>query len=227
MKNIRLKKELIFMPILILPILYIVYIWPLLPDQIAIHFNLHGEANGWGSRASIILAPLMNIGIYLLILFLPLIDPKRMNTEEVNSIFYKIRLGIVTFMSVMSVVAAQAAIHGAMDKGLSHYIPVAVFLLFTFVGNLMINIKPNWFIGIRTPWTLSSDSVWRQTHQVFGKLWFYGGLLCAGLCFFLPDHWVVILILIFALGSTVSAFAYSFWLFRKEKSRTIDHKSEV
>ena len=88
----------------------------------------------------------------------------------------------------------------------------------------MINIKPNWFIGIRTPWTLSSDNVWRRTHQLFGRVWFYGGLLCAAISFFAPEEWTVALILIFALGSAIAAFGYSFWLYKKEKAVAIDNK---
>ena len=224
MKNINFKRELIFLPMLLAPIIYIIYVWPLLPDQIAIHFDLHGTPNGWGSRWTIFIMPVLTIGIYGLILFLPQIDPKRMNNPEFSSLFYKIRLTVVLFMSVMAVFATQAAIDGSMSTGLSHYIPVGVFLLLALLGNFMINIKPNWFIGIRTPWTLSSDNVWRRTHQLFGRVWFYGGLLCAAISFFAPEEWTVALILIFALGSAIAAFGYSFWLYKKEKAVAIDNK---
>ena len=217
MEKINLKKESIIWPLLILPIVYIIYVWGQLPDRIPIHFDLQGEANGWGSKYTIFLLPLMNIGIYLLFLFLPSVDPKRKDDTEFNSMFYKIRLVLILFLTGMCILATQAAIKGYMNKEVSHYIPQVVFLLFALLGNWMINIKPNWFIGVRTPWTLSSDTVWRKTHQVMGRMWFYGGLICTILAFVITDKWLVGEILVFAIGSSLFAIIYSFVLYKQEQ----------
>ena len=220
MKNINFKKELIFWPLLILPFAYIIYIWGQLPDQIAIHFNLQGEANGWGGKWSLLGPPVINIIVYLVTLFMPVLDPKRMNKEDFNPMFYKIRLLVIFFVCITSFIGPQGAIHGKMSQSIPHLIPVSVFLLLAILGNFMINIKPNWFIGVRTPWTLSSDYVWRRTHQIMGKTWFYGGLLCASLTFVVPDKWTEALILVFALGTTLFAFAYSFFLYKQEQTKS-------
>jgi uncharacterized membrane protein len=217
MEQINYKRELIFLPLLILPLIYIADVWGQLPDRIAIHFGFDGHANGWSGKWGIFILPTANIGTYLLILFLPQIDPKRMNNENFNSMFYKIRLAIVFFLCFICFLATDAAVKGSMNKGISNWIPVGVFLFLSLMGNFMINIKPNWFIGVRTPWTLSSDSVWRKTHQVVGRLWFYGGLLCAILAYFSPSHWTVRLIMIFVIGTVVFSFVYSYWLFKKEQ----------
>jgi hypothetical protein len=193
------------------------------PDRVAIHFDLHGTANGWGGKWSVFILPVTNIATYLLILFLPLIDPKRMNNDDFTSMFYKIRLVLVFFFCLFSMFIAYIAVHGSTDHTASRWIPIATFLLLSILGNFMINIKPNWFIGIRTPWTLSSDTVWRRTHQVFGRLWFYGGLACAALSFYASDVWTARFITAFVLGSAVFAFAYSFWLYKKEKAQPIDN----
>jgi uncharacterized membrane protein len=95
--------------------------------------------------------------------------------------------------------------------------------LMTAIGNFMINLKPNWFIGVRTPWTLSSDHVWKQTHLVLGRLWFYGGLICILLAFTVPDTWLPIVILTYSLGSAIFAVAYSFILFKKEQNEKTSH----
>ena len=220
MEKLNNKRELIFFPLLTIPFIYIGYVWTELPDRIAIHFNLHGIANGWSGKWGIFIIPCVNIAIYLLILFLPLIDPKRMNADNFTAMFYKIRILIVTFMFFMSLLAIDSAVKGSMSESISHWIPVGVFLFLSVFGNFMINIKPNWFIGIRTPWTLSSDTVWRRTHQVMGRTWFYGGLLCAALSCLTPDHWTERLIIAFAAGTALFAFVYSFWLYKKEKTGT-------
>ena len=139
-----------------------------------------------------------------------------MNDEASASVFFKVRMALVVFMSFISILITYATVRGDMQHGLSRFLFVGIFLLFAMLGNLMINIKPNWFIGIRTPWTLSSDTVWRKTHQITGKIWFYGGLLFAVLSFFLRDEWSGALMFVFAFGSAIFAFAYSFWLFKKE-----------
>lgn len=220
MEQINYKRELIFLPMLILPLMYIAYIWGQLPDRIAIHFGFDGTPNGWGSKWMIFILPGSNIAAYLLILFLPLIDPKRMGKDDFTAMFYKIRLSLVFFLCFICFLATDGAVKGSMSKGVSSWIPVGVFLFLSLMGNFMINIKPNWFIGIRTPWTLSNDNVWRKTHQVVSRLWFFGGLLCAVLSVIIPHEWIQALILTFAFGSAIFAFAYSFWLFKKENGGT-------
>ena len=216
MEQINYRKEIILWAIMLVPLLYIGYVWRSLPDTIPIHFDIHGEANGWGSKWTIFLLPAISLGTYLLLLFVRNIDPKRMKDEASASVFFKVRIVLVVFMSFLGVLITYATVKGDMQHGLSRFLFAGIFLLFAMLGNLMINIKPNWFIGVRTPWTLSSDTVWRKTHQVIGQMWFYGGLTGAVLSFFLRDEWSGSLMFVFAIGSAIFAFAYSFWLFKKE-----------
>lgn len=216
MEKFNYLKETPLWILLIAPFIYVAYVWNALPDSIPIHFDIKGEANGWGSKHTIFGLPAINAGIYLLLLYIRKIDPKRMNDELSASIFYKLRVVLTIFITLLCIATTYATVQGDMKHGLTKFIIVAVFLMLSFIGNLMINIKPNWFIGIRTPWTLSNDNVWRKTHQVVGRLWFFGGIICAALSMLLPDNLIVSLILTFALGSTGFAFGYSYWLFKKE-----------
>jgi uncharacterized membrane protein len=222
MKGINFTRELVFLPVMILPMVYIVYMWPQLPERVPIHFDLHGTANGWGSRWTVWLEPGITVLIYLVTLFLPLIDPKRINHPDFSSLFFKIRLVVIGFLSAMAIFSTQAAVNGSMDQHLSRYFPVLLFGFFALLGNFMPNLKPNWFIGVRTPWTLSSDSVWKQTHQIMGRLWFYGGLLSVILCILIPAQWALIWLMIFVGATSIFAFAYSFVLYRREKAATAD-----
>lgn len=216
MEKIDYRKEIPLWAIMLIPLIYIGYIWGRLPDSVPIHFDIHGEANDWGSKWMMLLLPAINLGTYLLLLFVRSIDPKRMKDEAQSGVFYKIRMVMVLFMSFIGILITYATVKGNMEHGLSRFLFVGIFLLFAVLGNFMINIKPNWFIGVRTPWTLSSDNVWRKTHQVTGKMWFYGGLISAVLSFFMKDEWSGALMIVFAIGSAVFAFGYSFWLFKNE-----------
>ena len=219
MKNINYKTELILWLMLVAPIIYGIYVWGQLPDHIAIHFDLKGTPNGWGGRWAIFLTPVISIFTYALLLFLPQVDPKRTEDYEYTSMFSKIRVAVVIFLSAISVFITYNAISPFSELGIGRLMPVVAFLFISVFGNFMINIKPNWFIGIRTPWTLSSDTVWRRTHQVVGRLWFYGGLVCAILCFCPANKWTSALILAFLIGSVVFAFVYSFLLYKQEQKR--------
>ena len=216
MEKLNLKRELIFWLLLLAPCIYILTVWNILPERVAIHFGMDGQPNGWGGKGSTFIIPLVNLFTYLLLLGIPYIDPKKMNYEFFISNFYKIRLLLAVFMTAISLLIVQIAITGNSTL-IGHWLPASVFLLLAFLGNFMINIKPNWFVGIRTPWTLSSDIVWKKTHQVGGRIFFYGGLLCFALSFFIKAEWTTALILVFALGSALFSAGYSFWLFKQQE----------
>ena len=154
MEKIDYRKEIPLWAIMLIPLVYIGYIWGSLPDSVPIHFDIHGEANDWGSKWTILLLPAINLGTYLLLLFVRSIDPKRMKDEAQSSVFYKIRMVMVLFMSFIGIVITYATVKGNMEHGLSRFLFAGIFLLFAVLGNFMINIKPNCFIGVRTPLSL-------------------------------------------------------------------------
>jgi uncharacterized membrane protein len=217
MEKINLKKEIIFWVLIVLPVLYVLYVWNQLPAQVPIHFNIHGEPNGWTGKPGIFILPGVNLFIYLLLLFLPEIDPKKMSYEFFRSNLHKIRLLLTAFLSVITFLATNAAVTGHIG----HLVSALLLLLFTLLGNFMINLKPNWFIGIRTPWTLSSDTVWKKTHLVFGRIWFYGGAVGFILVLLVPGKLANHLAFGFIIVSAVAAFIYSFWLFKQEEKKGV------
>jgi len=154
--------------------------------------------------------------VYLITLFLPLIDPKKMNYEFFQGNFYKIRLVLVLFLSAIDIIVVYAGATGKSPGSPGLMLSLS-FLLLALLGNFMINIKPNWFVGIRTPWTLSSDSVWKKTHLVGGRLFFYGGLLCFILSIVFGTGWFQYLLLSYILGSALFLYGYSYWLYKREQ----------
>jgi immunity protein, SdpI family len=216
MKKFNYKREIIFWVIIIIPAIYLAYVWNALPERVPIHFDAKGEPNGWGSRASEFILIGINVLTYLFLLFFKKIDPKNPGESYFTSNFYKFRIALIFFLSAISVMVIHAGLPG---NGLfnGQWMMALLFLFFAVLGNFMINLKPSWFIGIRTPWTLSNDVVWRKTHQLGGRVWFYGGLLCAALTFLLSGALLEALLLTFVLGSAVFFFVYSFWLFKQEQ----------
>ncbi len=208
-----IKKEWLYWIILISPFIYLAFEWNDLPDRMPIHWNAHGEANGFGSKVfGGLFMPLLNIGLYALFLALPKIDPKKRNYESFGKTYRILRLGLCLFFAVIYIIIIQITLgnHFINEK----WIAILVCALIAFLGNYLRTVRPNWFVGIRTPWTLASPEVWKRTHEAGGRLLFYAGLLGIILeCILSADYsWIPVALVI---ATALFSVAYSFVLFKK------------
>jgi uncharacterized membrane protein len=156
--------------------------WPHLPAQIPTHWNLQGEVDGHGNKfVGLLLLPLTVLGLYCLMMVLPLFDPGRANYRNFAKTYNVLRLGFVAFMAVFYGATVAAAFGRPIDMTLVAFLGTAI--LFCVIGNLMGKIRPNWFVGVRTPWTLSSKLSWDKTHRLAGWLFLLMGGLFAVVAF--------------------------------------------
>lgn len=171
----------------LLPAVYLLYIFPGLPDTLPVHFGLNGTPDRYGSKTEFLAAPLILMGmsvlVYLLMKFLPAIDPKKY-VKYGEPVFQKIGVGIVVLMAAISIGIMIAATTGVFKA--DRFVLPGVGLFFAFMGNLMHSIKPNYFAGLRTPWTLEDNDTWRATHRLAGKMWFVGGIILTAITLLLP-----------------------------------------
>jgi uncharacterized membrane protein len=184
--NITLKKELPIVGFVLIPFIYLAYLWNSLPEKVPIHWNYKGEIDNWGTKYALIgILFLLPVLTYVLMLVIPKIDPKK-RVELMGGKYYQIKFVLVVFMSVL----ALFIIHSSNSQTLSS--PSIVFvllgLLFMALGNYFKVIKQNYFLGIKTPWTLESEEVWKLTHILAGKLWIVGGLLIVIFSLVLPEN---------------------------------------
>ncbi len=207
-----MKKNLLFWQLLTLavvaaPGLYQLYAGPALPASIPTHFGLDGRANGYTARGHLwLLTVALPVGAALLLAVLPRLDAGNAN-------FQKLRLALVGLLSGLACLCIYAALHpGALPgRGLA----VLLGLFFALLGNYLTTVQPNYFVGIRTPWTLESPAVWARTHRVGGIVFCVGGLLLAALAAVLPLAWVRPALLAMVLGTVAFAYAYSYVIFRR------------
>lgn len=170
----KLKKEIPILIIIIIPLIYLAYIWNTLPEIVPTHWNIKGVADNWENRSSLILKTFFLSGLtYLIFSLIPLIDPKK-KIKEMGNKYDNLKFVIVFFMSAIAVVKLYDIKNPSLASGT--FVLIAIGILFIIHGNYMKTIKANYFIGIRTPWTLENESVWKKTHVLAGKLWFLGGL---------------------------------------------------
>lgn len=190
-------------------------LWNQLPDQIASHWNIQDQVDGylpkfWG----VFMLPLIALGIFVLFLVVPAIDPLKVNIAQFREVFNLFIVLIVGFMLYLYGLTLAWSL-GYDTFKMSNALLPAIGLLFIFIGFMMRQAKRNFFIGIRTPWTLSSDTVWNETHRIGAVLFIISGILAFIGGFFggMTAFWLMFAPMI---GSTLFLLIYSYVLYRRE-----------
>ena len=191
--------------------------WNRVPDRIPVHWNAAGEVDGYGGRfMGLLLIPLVTLGMQLLFMVLPAIDPRRANYEGFGKVYGILCSAIVTFMGAVYAATTLVALGHRID--MARVITVSLGLLFLVLGSLLGRVRPNWFVGIRTPWTLSSTRSWEKTHCLGGRLFAACGAVIL-LCGLVRPAWGVFVMLGTILPSTLAMTAYSYFVWRSDPDR--------
>jgi uncharacterized membrane protein len=190
-------------------------LWNRLPDPMASHWDANDQVNGYMSKFwGVFLMPLMTAGLFLLFLAIPNIDPLKANIARFREAF---NLFIVLFVGFMVYIYLLTLLWnlGYTGFNMSEAMLPALGLLFFFIGSLMRKTKRNFFIGIRTPWTLSSDTVWEETHRVGSVLFMIAGAL-AFLGSFVGGKTAIWFIFVPVMVSVLITLVYSYVLYQRE-----------
>ncbi|MEO5564291.1 MAG: SdpI family protein [Chitinophagaceae bacterium] len=205
-------------PVMAIPLAYLAIEWNTLPEKVAIHYNLTGTADKFGSKNQLLIMALIltavNIGAYLLLRNVYRIDRRKYATVNKTRLD-KIGFAISAFMAAVLCFIIYNSTQ--VDKKFStQFIFAGVGLLFAFIGNYIHNIKPNYFAGIRLPWTLNNEDNWRKTHLLGGKLFFAGGILITVICLFAPA--TISVIAFFSITATIVILPclYSYRLHKRQ-----------
>jgi uncharacterized membrane protein len=208
----------------IVPIFFVVasfllgiFFYTRFPAQVISHWSFAGVADGYSDKLSGAFAlPLIIAAMYLLFLVLPFFDPKKERYGEFQHTYHIFRLVLMAVM--FGVYMVMGLVNLGYPVNVQLVVPVMIGLLMMIIGNFMGKLKPNWFMGIRTPWTLSSDTVWQKTHRVGGYLFVLFGLIVMMCPFLGPIAGGVL----FGGGVTLlvlGTFVYSFIAYRQEKPK--------
>jgi uncharacterized membrane protein len=192
--------------------------WSTAPDRIPVHWGLSGAPDRFGGRFEGLLAiPLFAAALYLLMLFLPRVDPGRANYEAFAHAYATFRLALVALMAVLYG-AIQLWLHGH-PVAIETLVPLAIGAFFVVLGNLLGKVRPNWFIGIRTPWTLSSKLAWTRTHRAGGWVFIAIGLMMMAT---VPvrAEWAIWVMAIAGGGAVLGLVVYSYLVWRRDPEKT-------
>jgi uncharacterized membrane protein len=204
-------------PLLIIATLvFSLAIYGRLSERVPLHWSMSGGVDRYGSRAeAAFVLPGLMILLWMLMRFIPRIDPRRANYAKFADTYDLIVNSLVTLFAVMQVALLGTALGWpvAMDR----VIPALIGLQFIILGNALPRARPNWWFGIRTPWTLSNDRVWTRTHRVGGYLLAVAGvvLLVAAT---LPRAWTFALGIAAVAAASLGSLIYSYFAWKQETS---------
>jgi len=188
---------------------------PMLPDRVATHWNIKGEADGFSDNGvGAFLMPIISLVLLGMFYVLPIIDPKRQNYKLFQNEYDGMVVALVGFFFYLYLLTL--AINMGYALNMMQYLAPAFGALFYYLGVVISKAKQNWFVGIRTPWTLSSEKVWDKTHALGGKLFKAAGVV-AILGAVMPDFFIASIAVM--LAAAVATLAYSYVEFDKERKK--------
>ena len=209
-----MKKHLFPLGITLLTLVAWLIALPQLPDTMPIHWGANGEADGFATKIeAMILTVGIMVLIYFIIAFVPRIDPRKENYKYFSKT-YNILLNAVLLLFFF--VNMSTILQGlGYNVPMSYIAPIMAGIIFIIIGNYLQRVRSNYFMGIRTPWTLSNETVWKKTHRLSGKLFFIGGLLIF-ISAFLPDGYKSMVMWVSIVLCVAIPYLYSYLVYKKE-----------
>jgi uncharacterized membrane protein len=190
-----------------------IYFYPQVPEQMATHWNSQGEVDGYMSKLwGLFFMPLIITGLVIMFLIIPKIDPKKENIAKFRKYYDGFIVILVLFM--VTVHLQTLLWNTGIRISPNSVLPLGIGLLFYYMGILTENAERNWFIGIRTPWTLSSERVWKRTNRLGGKLFRIAGIAAVFGAFF--PEFAIYFILVPVIAVAGFSIIYSYMEYQKE-----------
>ncbi len=187
------------------------WLYPTLPDPVPTHWNLQGEVDGYMAKPwGVFAGPLIILGVWILLRALPFVSPKGFRMESFFSVYRILLLAIVSLE--MLVVSAALLAAAGYSIGIVGFVSGMLGILFIVLGNYMGKLRRNFFIGIRTPWTLASEEVWERTHRLAAWLFVLAGVVILSGALL---GWGAYLLLPGAISAALVPVVYSLWLYRR------------
>lgn len=213
------KKKIVTYVLGVMPLLMILLTYQKLPDLVPMQWNGSGVSR-YGNKSELFLVGAVSLAVVWLLPLLRRIDPRRVNYEKFSGVYETIILFLAGLFSILTALTLVESLSpGAMPTEKLVMILVGVLLL--VLGNLMPKVRSNFFLGFKTPWSLSSEAVWHKTHRLGGKVFFFGGLLIIVCAVFLPSYLSTFAAVAFAVAACFVPAVMSYVWYRQENKERI------
>lgn len=193
-----------------------IILYPYLPDQIPTHWNVYGQADGWGNKGwAAWLVPGICTLLLLLFPLLAKIDPKKENYEQFTRPYEVIQTLLISFFAFVFTLQYVFTFYPEKQALMTPLMFSGVGVMFILMGNYMGKVRQNFFVGLKTPWTLADPEVWQKSQRLAGWMFVLGGII------FLIEAWLqkyILAAFILVIATIVIVpTVYSYWLFRTKK----------
>ena len=206
--------KIIMLALILIAIILAIVVYPRFPDKVASHWNAKGDVDGYMPRFwATAMLPLILIGCFLLFLILPKIDPFKRNIKKFEKYYDLIIIFVMLFLLYIYILTI--VYNFGVKFNMNYAMLPALAILFFFIGAILPKCKRNWFLGIRTPWTLSSDKVWEKTHKL-GAVLFKALAVIILISMFFAEQAMLLFICSLILIILI-IFVYSYLEYKKEK----------
>lgn len=213
MKN-KVKYEILPIFIALVTVAASFYFHANFPETVPGHWNFKGEVDRWVSKEfGAFFLPVLLIVMYGMFLFLPKIDPKKEKYVQFLKSYKILQNVFLIFFAGLYFIISLAALGYNIEVGKA--IPILIGILFVIIGNYMGKIRSNWFVGIKTPWTLSSENVWNKTNRLGGRLFVIGGIIMAATAF-IPKPSIIYVFTLNIIMVVVVPIVYSYFALKNE-----------
>lgn len=190
----------------------IIFLAPCVPDNLPMHWNFKGQVDSYGSKfLAAFFGPSLTLWLYILMLLLPFLDPLKKNYHYFERAYYLVRLVLIAFLALLYCISLFVGFN--LGVNISHLIIPLIGLLFVTFGAMLPQIKQNYFFGVRTPWTLHSEEVWKKTHEFAGIIFVIIGILISAAI--LAGDWAFIFFMFVVLSGSTLVVGYSYWIYKK------------
>lgn len=162
--------------IILMTFIVTIIAYPYLPERISVHWNIYGQIDRYSPKGmGAFQIPVLNLVFYVLFFILPKFDPKKENYQKFAGAYRIMRVVMIVFFALLHGIVLLSSLGYPLDTG--RIVKIGTGVLFVILGNFMGQFRHNYFVGIRTPWTLANEEVWRKTHRLAGFIWVLGGFL--------------------------------------------------
>lgn len=201
--------------LIVITCLLTLILFPSLPDEIPTHWNIHGNVDGTAPLIpGLFLLPALMVGITLMMALVPRYDPKKAHYKEFQGAYDGLIFLINIFCFMLFVITILWSL--GIEIPMNQFISVLFAILMGGIAFFIRGVKPNWFAGIRTPWTMESETVWNKTHQRGFRVFLVIALFCL-LGVFIPEYAYLFILLPVIIG-TIYLVVYSYIVWKKEKT---------
>ena len=191
-----------------------------------LHWNARGVADRFGDRGDALAGLGLCVGVAalvsLLLAVMPSIDPRQRHIDSSRPAYLAVWIGVMALLAVVQGVITWMMVDTVANgpETISvqplRWIMLGICALFILIGNFLPKTRSSWALGIRTPWTLSNETVWQRTHRLAGPLFMLAGLVGGAGALLAQGYWITIATLVPVLGVSLFAVAYSYIAYRQE-----------